>query len=117
MLKIYAYRGCGTCRTALARLDAAGVRYSEIAIREQPPTAAELKTVLAAVDGQLKRLFNTSGQDYRSLAISDQLKTMTATQAIALLASNGNLCKRPVVVGPTTALVGYRPDEWDAAGL
>ncbi len=117
MLKIYAYRGCDTCRKALARLDAAGVRYTEIAIREQPPTTAELKTVLAAVDGQLKRLFNTSGQDYRALGIADQLKTMTVAAAIALLASNGNLCKRPVVIGAQIALVGFQPAEWDAAGL
>lgn len=117
MLTVYAYRGCGTCRKALARLDAKGIAYREVAIREQPPTAAELARVLAAAGGQLKRLFNTSGQDYRAQGIAAKLAGMTQAQAIALLTANGNLCKRPVVVGPRLALVGFVPAEWDAAGL
>ena len=117
MLTVYAYRGCSTCRKAIARLDAAGIRYTEKPIREQPPTPAELKRVLASVDGQLKRLFNTSGQDYRALGIAAKLKTLGEAEAIALLAANGNLCKRPVVIGAKTALVGFQPTEWDAAGL
>jgi len=117
MLKIYAYRGCGTCRAALARLDAAGTPYTEIPIREQPPSVAELTRVLRSVDGELKRLCNTSGQEYRALKVADQLKRLTTDQAIALLSSNGNLCKRPVVLGPKIALVGFQTTEWDAAGL
>lgn len=117
MLTVYAYRGCGTCRTALARLDRAGIAYREVAIREQPPSPAELRRVLAAVGGQRKRLFNTSGQDYRAQGIAARLEGMSDEQAIALLAANGNLCKRPVVVGPRVALVGYQAAEWDAAGL
>jgi arsenate reductase len=117
MLIVYAYRGCGTCRSALARLDRAGLTYREVAIREQPPSAAELRRVLAAVGGQRKRLFNTSGQDYRALGIAAKLEGLSDYEAIALLVANGNLCKRPVVIGPRVALVGFQPAEWDAAGL
>lgn len=117
MLIVYAYRNCDTCRKALARLRAAGTPFEERAIREQPPTKAELKRALAGVDGDLRRLFNTSGQDYRALGIAERLKTLDEAGAIALLASNGNLCKRPLVLGTGVALVGFKPDEWTAAGL
>lgn len=117
MLTVYAYRGCDTCRKAIARLAASKTPFTEIAIREQPPTAAELRRVLAAVGGDLKRLFNTSGQDYRTLGIAAKLAKLDEAGAIALLTKNGNLCKRPVVLGPKTALVGFKPEEWTAAGL
>ena len=117
MLTVYAYRNCDTCRKALARLTAAGIDFVERPIREQPPTPAELKRVLAAVGGDIRRLFNTSGQDYRALGIAAQVKDLNDAGAIALLASNGNLCKRPVAIGPKIALVGFKPDEWKAAGL
>jgi arsenate reductase (glutaredoxin) len=117
MLTVYAYRSCSTCRAGIARLKQHGVAFTELPIREQPPTVAELRRVLAAVGGDIRRLFNTSGQDYRELGISKRLPTLTTDQALALLTSNGNLCKRPVVLGPNVALVGFKPDEWSAAGL
>jgi arsenate reductase (glutaredoxin) len=117
MLTVYAYRNCSTCRKAIARLQQRGIPFTERAIREQPPTPAELKRVLAAVDGDIRRLFNTSGQEYRALGMSARLPDLDAAQAIALLAGNGNLCKRPVAIGPGVALVGFKPDEWAAAGL
>lgn len=117
MLTVYAYRNCDTCRKALTRLRTANVPFVEIPIREQPPTAAELARVLAAVGGDIHRLFNTSGQEYRAQGIAERLKGLDTKAAIALLASNGNLCKRPVVLGPKIALVGFKPDEWSAAGL
>lgn len=116
MLTVYAYRNCSTCRKAIARLAAKGIAFTEKPIREQPPSAAELKRVLAAV-GDLKRLFNTSGQDYRAEGIAGKLPGLSQAAAIALLTANGNLCKRPVVLGPKTALIGFKPDEWTAAGL
>lgn len=117
MLTVYAYRSCSTCRAGVARLKQRGVAFTELPIREQPPSAAELRRVLAAVGGDIRRLFNTSGQDYRELGIAKRLPGLSADQAIALLTSNGNLCKRPVVIGPAVALVGFKPDEWTAAGL
>jgi arsenate reductase len=117
MLTVYAYRNCSTCRKAITRLEKNGIAFTEVAIREQPPTVAELQRVLKAVGGDVKRLFNTSGLDYRALGIAAQLPGLDTAAALALLASNGNLCKRPVVLGPKIAVVGFKPDEWDAAGL
>lgn len=117
MLTVYAYRSCDTCRKGLARLRERGLAFTEVAIREQPPTPAELRRALAAVGGDLRRLFNTSGQDYRAQGIAQRLPGMDAEAAIALLAANGNLCKRPLVLGPGVAVVGFKPAEWDAAGL
>ena len=117
MLTVYAYAGCGTCRKAIARLKAGKTPFREVPIREQPPSAAELKRVLAAVGGDLRRLFNTSGQDYRAMGMAKRLPGLDQTAALALLVANGNLCKRPIVLGPGVALVGFQPAEWDAAGL
>ena len=117
MLTVYAYRSCSTCRKAIAHLTDKGIAFSEKPIREQPPTPAELRRVLKANGGEIRRLFNTSGQDYRALGIAEKLKGMDDEAAIALLASNGNLVKRPLVVGPKVALCGFKPDEWAAAEL
>lgn len=117
MLTVYAYRSCDTCRKALARLRERGVAVEERPIRERPPTAAELRRVLDAVGGDLRRLFNTSGQDYRAMGIAKRLPGMSRDEAFALIAANGNLCKRPLVIGPQVALIGFKPEEWTAAGL
>lgn len=117
MLTVYAYRSCSTCRKAIARLSAKDLAFTEKPIREQPPTPAELRRVLAAVGGDIRRLFNTSGQEYRALGMAQRLPGLDAAAAIALLAGNGNLCKRPIVLGPQVALIGFKPAEWDAAGL
>ena len=117
MLTVYAYTNCDTCRKALARLRAAGNPFEERPIRERPPTKAELKRALEGVGGDLRRLFNTSGQDYRAQGIAERLKTLAVDDALTLLAGNGNLCKRPLVLGSGVALVGFKPDEWTAAGL
>lgn len=117
MLTVYVYRSCDTCRKAIARLKARRIAFTEVPIREQPPTAAELRRVLAAVGGDIRRLFNVSGQDYRVLGMAQQLPGLDEKAAIALLTANGNLCKRPIVVGPSVAVIGFKTDEWDAAGL
>jgi arsenate reductase len=117
MLTIYAYSGCSTCRQALAHLTKRGVAFREIPIREQPPTVAELRRLLTAYQGDLRRLFNTSGQEYRAQGMSQRLPRLAAEEALRLLAGNGNLCKRPMVVGPGVALAGFKPAEWAAAGL
>jgi arsenate reductase len=111
MLKLYLYKGCDTCRKARKDLDANGVAYTEIAIRETPPTLNELQQMLAAYDGNIKKLFNTSGADYRSMKIGERLPTMSTEEALALLASNGNLVKRPFIIDPAQKIfrVGYTP--------
>lgn len=113
MWKVYAYRNCGTCREALKWLKARGVAHEVIAIREQAPTVDELSAALAAFGGDVRRLFNTSGGDYRELGLKDRLPSMSAGEACALLASNGNLVKRPFVTGGGAALAGFKPEEWE----
>ncbi len=114
-MKLYQYDKCSTCSKAKKYLNARGIDYTPIAIRDTPPTLAELKKMLAAYQGDLKRLFNTSGQDYRTLGIKDRLKTMTPEQALELLSQNGNLVKRPFVIAGDTCLVGFQEDAWDKA--
>lgn len=113
-LRIYAYKNCDTCRRALKWLAARGTPHEVIPIREQPPALAELKQALAAT-GDLRRLFNTSGGDYKALGLKNSLSTMTEADALALLAGNGNLVKRPFAIGKGVALVGFKEPEWDAA--
>jgi arsenate reductase len=113
MLKVYAYRNCSTCRDALKWLDARGIPYEVAAIRETPPSQAELKAALGILGGKLRTLFNTSGMDYRALGMKDKLPTMTEKEALALLSKNGNLVKRPFVIGAGTALTGFKPEVWE----
>lgn len=115
MLKVYEYKNCGTCRKALKWLDARGVAYERIPIRDRPPSMAELKRMLKVCDGELRRLFNSSGGGYRELNLKDHLKDMPTGEALALLAANGNLVKRPFVLGPDIALVGFDEETWAEA--
>jgi len=95
-------------------LERQGIRFEEKAIRESPPSVAELRTAVPRVGG-LKRLFNSSGLEYRALGIKDRLATMREEEALRLLASNGMLVKRSLVIGDDFALAGFRPDLWAAA--
>ncbi len=110
-LRVYEYKNCGTCKKALQFLDKKKVPFEKIAIREKPPSYTELKKMLGFT-GSLKKLFNTSGQDYRALNISEKLPDMSEDQALKLLASNGNLIKRPFVLGDSFGMVGFKEEEW-----
>jgi len=112
MLKVYAYAGCDTCRRALKFLREHHVAHEVIPIREHPPTRAELRRMLAAYDGDLRRLFNTSGQDYKALGLARKLPGMSTDDALALLAGNGNLVKRPFVLAKDNAWTGFNEVEW-----
>lgn len=114
-ITVYAYSGCGTCKKALAWLRDRGVKHEVVPIREHPPTAAELRTALKWTGLPLRKLFNTSGQDYRAMNIKERLDSLTEDEALALLAAHGNLVKRPLVIGPSFALVGFNEAEWAAA--
>src|ERR1700674_1165028 len=94
-VKVYAYQNCGTCRKAFKHLDKMGIDYLAIPIREQPPTKPELKRMLKIYHGDIRRLFNTSGEDYREMKLKDRLASMSEDQALDLLARNGGLVKRP----------------------
>ncbi|MFH1498411.1 MAG: ArsC/Spx/MgsR family protein [Verrucomicrobiota bacterium] len=120
-LVVYTYTGCDTCRRAVKWLRAAGIAFVEKPIRETPPAPAELRAMLARQGGPaaLKKLFNTSGQDYRAQKLGDRLPGLTEDEAIALLAANGNLVKRPFALGTgprgAVGLVGFKEDVWAAA--
>jgi Spx/MgsR family transcriptional regulator len=113
-IRVYEYEGCSTCRKALKFLDARGVDYERVPIVDTPPSLAELKAMLGRV-GDLKRLFNTSGQLYRELNVSEKLEAMNETQALSLLARHGKLVKRPFVLLKDRGLVGFKEDEWSSA--
>lgn len=112
---VYIYQKCSTCRDALKWLDAHGVPYQTKAIRETPPSHAELKTALDAAGGDLRKIFNTSGMDYRALGLKDQLPTLDEAAAFRLLSENGNLVKRPFLIGDGRSLVGFKPPLWEKA--
>ncbi len=117
-LKVYTLSNCDTCRRATKWLRARLVAFEERAIRETPPTLAELRAMLAARRAEgasLLKLFNTSGGDYREQKLGDKLPTLTEAQALGLLAANGNLVKRPFAIGEGVALVGFDEKAWSAA--
>ncbi len=111
-LKIYVYKACGSCRKALKYLDEHGVDYEVLPIRETPPTISELRTMLQAYQGDMKRLFNTSGGDYKTLGMKERLPLLSEEETLALLSTHGNLVKRPVVLGAERGLVGFKESEW-----
>lgn len=117
MLRFYGYQKCSTCRDAAAWLRARGIEFQEIAIRETPPTLKELKAMLRSRDGQMTRLFNTSGMDYRAQGIKDKLPALSEDEAMALLNGHGNLVKRPFVIDEKAGvfLLGFKEPEWQAA--
>jgi len=115
MLKVYSYSNCSTCRNAAKWLRARGIEFEERPIRETPPSLKELEAMLAAYKGSLKRLFNTSGRDYRERKVGEKLETISTRDALALLERNGNLVKRPFVFGPGVALVGFDEKTWESA--
>ncbi len=117
MLKLYAYSGCSTCRNAIQWLKQHAIAFDEIAIRETPPSLAELHAVLAARGGAPRSLFNVSGLAYRALGLKDTLPTLSAEAALNLLASNGHLVKRPLAIDAqnNVHLVGFKAAEWQQA--
>ncbi len=117
MLKVYTYAKCDTCRKAVRFLKDRGIAFREIPIRETPPSLSELKAVLRACGGEMRRLFNTSGGDYKALGLSIKLPALAEEDALALFAGNGNLVKRPFVIGGGTHLVGFKESDWITALL
>lgn len=116
MLKVYTYQGCSTCKSATKWLKAKGIAFDEKPIRETPPSVPELKAMLKA-RGDLKPLFNTSGQDYRVMGIKDKLADMSEADALKLLSEHGNLVKRPFALDKDAGvyLVGFKEDVWQKA--
>lgn len=112
-MKVYTYKNCSTCKRAIAWLNAAGLNYQELPIRETPPSVAELKQMLGYVDGKLRKLFNTAGGDYRELNMKEKLPQLSEAEALQLLAGRGNLVKRPFLLGKDFGCVGFKPEQWE----
>ncbi len=111
-MTIYTLKTCDTCRKATKWLKENNIPFQETPIRETPPTASELRRALTDLNGDLRKLFNTSGQDYRSLNLKVMLPTLSEEEAIDLLASNGNLIKRPFLIAGEKTQVGFSRESW-----
>lgn len=115
MITVYVYQKCSTCRNALKWLDARGIPYQSKAIRDTPPEPAELKIALEAAGGDLRKIFNTSGVDYRELGMKEKLPAMSEADALKVLSQNGNLVKRPFLIGEGKVLIGFKQESWELA--
>ena len=110
---VLVYRKCSTCIKALKWLDANGVEYVERAIVEENPTYEELKEWYGKSGLPLKKFFNTSGVLYKEMQLKDKLPTMSEEEQLRLLATDGKLVKRPLVVGDDFVLTGFKEAEWN----
>lgn len=107
------YPKCSTCQRAKKFLDDRGAAYMDRHIKEDRPTADELRAWWKASGLPLKKFFNTSGLQYKALGLKDKLPAMSEEEQLALLASDGMLVKRPVLVGENFVLVGFKQSEWE----
>ncbi len=107
------YPRCTTCKKAKKWLDDHQVSYTDRHIKEDNPTAEELKEWHAKSGLPLKRFFNTSGNLYKEMGLKDKLPSMSEEQQYELLATDGMLVKRPILVTEDTVLVGFKEAEWE----
>jgi arsenate reductase len=108
------YPACSTCQKAKKWLQAQPIEFTERHIVEANPSEAELRTWIKASGLPLKRFFNTSGLSYRTLNLTERLPGMSEDEQIRLLATDGKLIKRPLLVRGENVLVGFKQDEWEA---
>lgn len=111
MLLIH-YKKCSTCQKAKKWLEEQGFEFTERDIKEQNPTGEELKNWHEKSGMPLKKFFNTSGMIYREMKLKDKLPDMTEEEQYELLASDGMLVKRPILVTETAVLTGFSEKEW-----
>lgn len=109
------YPKCSTCKKAKKWLDDRGLDYTDRHIVEDNPTAKELKAWHEKSGLPLKRFFNTSGMRYRELGLKDKLKDMSEEEQYEILATDGMLVKRPLLVTDDAVLVGFKEKEWEEA--
>ena len=109
------YPKCTTCKKAKKWLDDRGIEYTDRHIVEDNPTFDELKMWYEKSSLPLKRFFNTSGLLYKSMELKDRLATMSENEQLTLLASNGMLVKRPLLITDNAVIPGFREKEWENA--
>lgn len=107
------YPACSTCQKAKNWLVENNIEFTNRLIVEDNPTVEELKEWIPKSGLPLKKFFNTSGVVYKELKLSEKLPNMSEEEQIALLASNGKLVKRPLIVTNSSVLVGFKPEEWE----
>jgi arsenate reductase len=112
---VYQYPKCSTCRKALKWLDAHGVKYEARDLVAAPPPIADLRALHRRSGLPIGRFFNTSGESYRAGGFKDRLKSMSDAEALAALAADGKLIKRPLVDTGKAVLVGFDEDAYAAA--
>lgn len=112
-MKFICYKKCSTCQKAKKWLEEKGIVFEERPIKEENPTAEELKKWHEMSGLPLKKFFNTSGLVYKSMNLKDKLKDMTQEEQYELLATDGMLVKRPLLVGDDFVLVGFKEAEWE----
>jgi arsenate reductase (glutaredoxin) len=109
---LYIYSKCSTCQKAVQFLKGKGLSVVLKEIVIEPPSVRELEKMLTFQNGQLKKLFNTSGQLYREMGLTDRLGQMSTSDAFLLLSQNGMLVKRPFLLAEGWGLLGFREEEW-----
>ncbi len=114
---LHYYSRCGTCVKAKKWLDAHGLACEVRDLKTAPPTLEELTAYYQKSGLPLKKFFNTSGQVYKAKNLKDKLPSMSESEQLALLASDGMLVKRPILVAGDTVLVGFQEAAWEAALL
>lgn len=107
------YPACGTCKKAKQWLEDNQVAYNSRLIVEDNPTEEELKVWIPKSGLPIRKFFNTSGVIYKKLNLKEKLPSMNEEEQIKLLASNGKLIKRPLIVSENLILVGFKPEEWE----
>ncbi len=112
MIKIIQYPKCSTCKKAVKFLQDNNVEFESRDIKENNPTAEELKKWHEMSGSPLKRFFNTSGLKYKELGLKDKLPEMSEEEQYELLATDGMLVKRPILVGEDYVLVGFKEADW-----
>ncbi len=112
MIKVYCYERCTTCKKALKWLDDNKIKYELIDIKGSNPDKATIKSAYEKSGQPLKKFFNTSGQLYRGMELSKKLPDMSEDDQLNLLASDGMLVKRPLVIGDDFVLLGFKEADW-----
>ena len=112
-MEFLCYAKCSTCQKAKKWLDANGIEYTERQIKEQNPTLEELKLWHQKSGLPLKKFFNTSGLLYKDMKLKDKLPKMSEEEQYALLATDGMLVKRPMMIGEEFVLVGFKEADWE----
>ena len=107
------YPKCTTCQKAKKWLDDNGIEYADRHIKENNPTYEELKDWYEKSNLPLKRFFNTSGLLYKSMGLKDKLPTMSEEEQLKLLATDGMLVKRPIIVSDNVIMTGFKEKEWE----